>query len=153
MEFFTLVVATGGNVVRNLKPLKGEASSYTVAGGTADPRESLALIAYLSNSRNGAEALVLEGAGQLGTIAATEIFFSADGFRKVVEWAVRKSIPMILETPRDVVSMSPQIGLVKSRFDTGVAYNNSHRDAISGEAERLKLVGVGKKGKGGGCKH
>ena len=68
--------ATQSNLVRNLRPASGEPASYSIPGGINDPRESLAIIAYLPNAQGTADAVILSGTGAQGTTAAGEAFVS-----------------------------------------------------------------------------
>ena len=75
---------SGDNRVRNLHPRPGETASYVVPGGTHDPRESLAVIAYLPNAGGTGSAVILEGTGLPSTMAAGEAFVS-NGFQKIAQ--------------------------------------------------------------------
>jgi hypothetical protein len=75
---------SGDNRVVNLHPRPGESPSYTIAGGTQDPSESLAIIAYVPNAAGTHAAIVLAGTGLQGTTAAGEAFVSAS-FQKIAD--------------------------------------------------------------------
>jgi hypothetical protein len=74
---------THNNLVRNLRPASAEPASYSVPGGVNDPKESLAIIAYLPSAQGTAEAIILSGTGVQGTTAAGEAFVSSGQWPKL----------------------------------------------------------------------
>jgi hypothetical protein len=79
---------THNNLVRNLRPTPTEPASYSVPGGVNDPKESLAIIAYLPSAQGTAEAIILSGTGVQGTTAAGEAFVSSGQWPKL-----RRALP------------------------------------------------------------
>ncbi|HEY3442980.1 MAG TPA: hypothetical protein VGK29_19625 [Paludibaculum sp.] len=86
---------TGGNLVANLHPAPGESPVYRVISRIADIRESLAVIAYIPNTRRTAGVILLAGTGMSGTEAALEPFLSPESFARIESALPRRTSPRV----------------------------------------------------------